>query len=170
MLICLFNHCFVNHKYHDGQAMRLKFITPLFMLALLGACEPTIANRGNILDPDKLSTVRVGTSTREEVAANLGTPTMVSTFDDKTWYYVGRQTEQYSFFDPEVIKQKAVELKFNDEGVVIALNDLDLSEAQNVSPVDRSTPTYGNDDTFIIQLLGNLSHPTPGTQARKEGQ
>ena len=150
--------------------MRLKILSSLLLIGLLSACEPTLANRGNILDPDKLQAVKVGTSTREEVANNLGSPTMVSTFDDKVWYYVGRQTEQYSFFDPEVVKQKAVELQFNDEGIVTAVNDLDLSAARDVSPVDRRTPTYGNDDTFIKQLLGNLSHPTPGTQARKEGQ
>ncbi len=150
--------------------MRLKILSTLFVLGLLSACEPTIANRGNILDPDKLAEVTVGTSTREQVAATLGTPTMISTFDDKVWYYAGRQTEQYSFLDPEVLKQKAVEIKFNDEGVVTEVANLDLSEAQNVSPVERSTPTYGNDDTFIKQLLGNLSHPTPGVDTKREGQ
>jgi outer membrane protein assembly factor BamE (lipoprotein component of BamABCDE complex) len=150
--------------------MRLTILSMLLMAGLLSACEPTIANRGNILDPDKLAEVKVGTSTREEVVASLGSPTMVSTFDDKIWYYAGRQTKQYSFFDPEVMKQKAVEVYFNDEGVVTAVNDLDVSKAQDVSPVDRRTPTYGNDDTFIKQLLGNLSHPTPNMDSRKEGQ
>lgn len=150
--------------------MRLKTLSLLSFCFLLAACEPTIANRGNILDPDKLAEVKVGTSTREEVATHLGTPTMVSTFDDKVWYYAGRQTEQYSFFDPIVLKQKAVEVRFNDEGIVTALNDLDLSAAKDISPVDRRTPTYGNDDTFIKQLLGNLSRPTPSMDSRREGQ
>lgn len=160
---------FLNHKSDGGQAMRLKIFS-LLVLGFLCACEPTIANRGNILDPDKLANVKVGTSTREEVASTLGSPTMVSTFDEKTWYYAGRQTEQYSFLDPEVIKQKAVEIKFNDEGIVTAMNDLDLSQAKDIDPVDRRTPTYGNDDTFIKQLIGNLSHPSPKTSSKHEGQ
>jgi outer membrane protein assembly factor BamE (lipoprotein component of BamABCDE complex) len=140
----------------------------LFALALT-ACEPTIANRGNILDNDKLAEIKAGTSTREDVATKLGTPTEVSTFDDKVWYYVGRQTEQYSFFDPEVTKQKAVEIRFDDKGTVVAVNNLDLSDAQDIDPVDRETPTYGKDNTFIQQLIGNLSHPTT-MQQKKEGQ
>jgi len=150
--------------------MRLKNFSFLAFAALLAACEPTIANRGNILEPDKLAEVKVGTSTREQVATTLGTPTEISTFDDKIWYYVGRQTEQYSFLDPEVLKQKAIEVRFDDQGVVTALNNLDLSEAHDVTTVDRRTPTYGNDDTLVRQLLGSLSHPLPNMNNKQEGQ
>lgn len=148
--------------------VRLRALLPLLVLAL-AACEPTVANRGNILDSDKVAEVKPGSSTREDVATRLGTPTQVSTFDDKIWYYIGRQTEQYSFFDPEVVKQKAIEIRFDDQGVVTSVTDLDLAEAQDITPVDRTTPTYGRDNTLIQQLLGNLSHPTP-MQAKKEGQ
>ena len=149
--------------------MRLKIITCTILALTLAACEPTVANRGNILDADRLAEIKTGTSNREDVASKLGSPTQVSTFDDKTWYYIGRQTEQYSFLDPEVIKQKAVEIHFDDQGIVTAVNDLNLADAKDVDPVDRETPTYGRDDTLIKQLLGNLSHPSPMTQ-KKEGQ
>jgi outer membrane protein assembly factor BamE (lipoprotein component of BamABCDE complex) len=152
-----------------GKTMRFKLPGLLFLAALLGACEPVIANRGNILDADKLAEIKAGTSTREEVATKLGTPTQISTFDDKVWYYVGRQTQQYSFLDPEVVKQKAVEIRFDDQGVVTTVTDLNLAEAHDIEPVDRATPTYGRDDTFIKQLIGNLAHPTP-MQNKQEGQ
>lgn len=149
--------------------MPSKLTLAAFLVFFLSACEPTVANRGNILDNDKLGEIKAGESTREEVATKLGTPTQVSTFDDKTWYYIGRQTEQYSFLDPDVVKQKAVEIRFDDNGVVTSVTDLDLASAQDVDPVDRTTPTYGHDDTFIKQLIGNLSHPGL-RQDKKEGQ
>jgi outer membrane protein assembly factor BamE (lipoprotein component of BamABCDE complex) len=149
--------------------MKHRILFALGIALLLAACEPTIASRGNILEPDKLAEIHAGTSTREDVATKLGTPTQISTFDDKTWYYIGRQTQQYSFLDPEVLKQKAVEIKFDDQGVVTAVNDLDLSQAEYVDTVGRSTPTYGNDNTLIQQLIGSLSHPVP-KQAKQEGQ
>jgi outer membrane protein assembly factor BamE (lipoprotein component of BamABCDE complex) len=136
----------------------------LGLAALLAACEPTIANRGNILEPEKLAEVKAGTTTREEVVAKLGTPTEVSTFDDKTWYYVGRQTKQYSFLDPEVVKQQAIEVKFDDKGVVTAVNNLDLSQAQDVEMAAGATPTYGRNDTFLRQLLGDVAHPSVAGQ------
>lgn len=153
----------------EPRGMRLKTLNLALLTLILAACAPTVANRGNILDADKLQEIKAGTSTREDVATKLGTPTQVSTFDDKVWYYIGRQTEQYSFLDPEVVKQKAVEIRFDDKGVVTAVDDLNLSDAHDVEMVDRATPTYGRDDTFIKQLIGNLSHPSP-MQAKKEGQ
>lgn len=151
--------------------MQLRLIYVFFLPILLAACEPTIANRGNILETEKLADIKVGSSTREDVASKLGTPTETSTFDDKTWYYVGRQTQQYSFLDPEVTKQQAIEINFDDKGVVTQVATLDLSKAQDINPVARSTPTYGNDNTFIEQLLGNLGHPVPNVGNNKqEGQ
>jgi len=139
---------------------RLPHIAMPALALLLCACEPTIANRGNILQPDKLAQVKAGKSTREEVVAALGTPTEVGTFDDKNWYYIGRQTEQYSFLDPEVLKQQAVQVRFNDDGVVAAVAFLDLSQARDIDPAAGETPTYGRSDTFIRQLLGDIARPT----------
>ncbi len=136
---------------------------------LLSACTPTMANRGNILDQDKLAEVQPQSSTREQVASALGTPTAISTFDDKTWYYVGRQTAQYSFFDPIVVKQQAIRVQFNDDGIVREIRLMDLSEAHDIDAIERATPTYGNDDTFIRQLLGNLGHATPNMGTHRQG-
>ncbi len=131
---------------------------PLLALAL-AACEPTIATRGNILDPDKMQQVEIGKSTREDVALTLGSPTQLSAFDENVWYYIGRNTEQYAFLDPEVIQQKAVEIRFNEDGLVAAVRTFDPSLAENIAPASGKTPTYGRETTFIEQLVGNLGRP-----------
>ena len=135
---------------------------------LLAACEPTMVNRGNMLDADKLAEIKPGTTTREEVATRLGTPTQIGTFDENVWYYVGRRTEQYSFFDPEVIEQKAVAVRFNDQGVVTVVKKLDAAESQDIDPVTRRTPTYGHETTVLEQLLGNLSSKGLGPKNKKK--
>lgn len=149
--------------------MRLHSFVLVALLAGLAACQPVVANRGNILDQDALSEIKAGISTREEVASKLGSPTQISAFDEKVWYYIGRRTKQTSFFDPVVTEQKAVEVRFDDQGVVKEVKDLDVAGAKEVSPVSRSTPTYGRDDTFIKQLLGNLSRPRPMQNRREQG-
>lgn len=131
----------------------------LALVLALAACEPTVATRGNILDPDKMDQVEIGKSTREDVAKLLGTPTQVATFDENVWYYMGRNTEQYSFFDPEVVAQRAVEVRFNDDGIVTAMKTFDPTLAENIEPSGDKTPTYGHETTFIEQLVGNLGKP-----------
>ncbi len=139
----------------------------LSVFVALAACAPTVANRGNIIDSDTLTQIKPGTTTREEVATKLGTPTSVSTFDEKVWYYVGRQTEQYSFLTPEVLKQQAIEIDFDDKGIVTAAKNLDLSRAADAEPVDRSTPTFGQKNTLLRELLGDLSHPMPSMKNQR---
>ena len=139
------------------------------LAVLLTACEPTIANRGDNFDSDDFAKIIPGTTTREEVATLMGTPTSISTFDEKIWYYVGRQTKQYSFLDPEIIGQQAAQVVFNDQGVVTEANKLDLSKTADVETVERTTPTYGQENTFLKQLLGDLSHPMPNIKDKHGG-
>ncbi|MFA4995254.1 MAG: outer membrane protein assembly factor BamE [Bdellovibrionales bacterium] len=131
------------------------------LLAALTACQPTVANRGNMLDPELCAQIKPGETTREEVATKLGTPTAVSTVDENTWYYVGRQTEQISFLSPKVLQQQALEVNFDDRGIVTAVSNLDVSKAAEASPVDRETPTFGQRNSFLKELLGDLRHPRP---------
>ncbi len=139
------------------------------LLAGLCACAPTMANRGHIVDMERVSEIKTGESTREDVVRVLGSPTQVSTFDEKIWYYFGRSTKQYSFRDPEIIEQKAFEIRFNDEGIVVMSAVLDSAAARTVDPVDRRTPTYGHETTVLEQLLGNLGRPSglAGKESRK---
>lgn len=125
------------------------------VVGISSACTPTVVNRGNIPDPDRLAELKIGTSTREDVSTKLGTPTQTGTFDENVWYYYGRTTEQYAFFDPKVINQEAIEVRFDDEGIVKSVQKL-APTTQDVNPVDRRTPTYGHETTFVEQLLGNL--------------
>ncbi len=131
------------------------------VLLALGACEPTVANRGMLLEPEQLAQIRPGVTTREDVAVKLGSPTAVSTVDENTWYYVGRQTKQVSFFMPKVLKQQAVEVQFDDKGVVKEIAKLDLPEASDTEPVDRETPSYGHENSVLQEVLGSFKRARP---------
>jgi outer membrane protein assembly factor BamE (lipoprotein component of BamABCDE complex) len=58
----------------------------------LAACVPTVDQRGNLPEPDKLAGIRPGATTKDEVAKILGTPSSTAVFDNKTWYYISRRT------------------------------------------------------------------------------
>jgi outer membrane protein assembly factor BamE (lipoprotein component of BamABCDE complex) len=149
----------------------MKFLTlPMMAVAALAitACTPITANRGNMVDPEKLAEIKTGTSTREEVATKIGSPSHVSTFDETVWYYIGRRTEQFSFLDPEVIDQRVIKITFDDQGVVKTVDKLDTTAARDVDPVDRTTPTYGRETTLLQDLFGNVGRP--GIPMDKKGQ
>jgi len=151
----------------------MKTIAALFALALLAlsvsACEPVLAKRGNLVSEDDLKQVTIGQSSREDVARILGTPTQMSTFDDKIWYYIGEETEKTSFFTPEITDQKIVAVQFTPEGKVQKMSRGGLKYAEDITPNPETTPSYGKEVSLVQQLLGNLGRPTV-PKSNKAGQ
>lgn len=133
---------------------------PILLLLALTACTPTLEKRGNILEDSQISQIKVGDSTREDVAKILGTPTQMATFDDKVWYYIGQRTEQEAFFDPELKEQRIVTVEFTPEGKVAAINQGGAEKVRAITPSADKTPTYGKQLSVVQQLLGNLGRPT----------
>jgi outer membrane protein assembly factor BamE (lipoprotein component of BamABCDE complex) len=120
------------------------------------ACTPRLDVRGNLPDPDNVLAVQPGVTTRDQVAQLLGSPSTVGTFDDKTWYYMSKRTETTSFFDPKVLDQEVLIVKFDDSGVVSDMQLYGDEKAQAIQPVERTTPNLGQEMTVLQQLVGNL--------------
>jgi outer membrane protein assembly factor BamE (lipoprotein component of BamABCDE complex) len=120
-------------------------------------CAPSVDQRGNLPNPDKLTEIHAGSTTKDEVAKILGTPSSVSVFNnDKSWYYISRRTSQTAFFDPNVLDQQVYIVNFDDQGVVKAVDHKVLEDGKEITPVARATPAPGRELSFLEQLIGNL--------------
>jgi outer membrane protein assembly factor BamE (lipoprotein component of BamABCDE complex) len=122
----------------------------------LAGCSTTVEQRGNLPPPDELAQIHPGKTTKDQVVKILGTPSSVSVFNDKDWYYVSLRTKQFSFFDPKVLDQQVYIVDFNDDGIVKAVGHKTLVDGKEVVPVARVTPAPGRELTFLEQLIGNL--------------
>lgn len=123
--------------------------------AVLAACTPTQATRGNIVEDFRMAEIVPGVSTRTSVLQSLGSPSTQAPFDENVWYYIGQKTEKTGIFDPKVVDKKIVVVAFNNEGVVQTIEKVDAAEI-DVPNVRRKTPTSGNEITVMQQLLGNV--------------
>jgi outer membrane protein assembly factor BamE (lipoprotein component of BamABCDE complex) len=123
---------------------------------LLAGCAPMIDQRGNLPDETKLASIKPGVTNKEAVSQLLGTPSSVSTFSDKTWYYISRRTETTAFFAPEVVDQQVVKVGFDDSGVVADVERRGLADGRLIDPSPRVTPSAGRELNLFEQLLGNL--------------
>ena len=133
-----------------------KLLFSIVVAALLGACTPKIDVRGNLPDPERLSEITPGEHTRDEIREILGTPSTVAVFDQETWLYLSQRTQTLAFFEPEVIERHVVILKFDDKGVVTKVDTLSAENGKKIVPVDRTTPTAGNEFGLIEQMFGNM--------------
>jgi outer membrane protein assembly factor BamE (lipoprotein component of BamABCDE complex) len=122
----------------------------------LAGCSTFVDQRGNLPDAERLAQVQPGVSTREQVQQLLGTPSSTSTFDDSTWYYISKKTEQWAFLAPETLEQTVIAIDFDPDGRVRDIRRRGLDDAKEVAMVDRATPTPGKTLGFFEQLFGNL--------------
>lgn len=143
-------------KEKAGTPMR-KFSTAIvFSACLLAACETRIETRGNLPDPDLLETVQASDHSRDQVAQILGSPSTTAMFENETWFYMSERRETFAFFEPEILERKIVIIQFNESGLLKTVAEVSLENGRIITPVDRETPTLGNDLNAIEQMLGNI--------------
>ncbi len=151
----------------------MRYCAPLLLViaTVLGACsalEYPPQTRGNKVTEDQMKDLVPGTSTRNDVASLLGTPTAKATFDDNTWIYISEVTQPRVARVQGVNSQNVVIASFDDRGVLKTIKQLDQADAKPVSVVSRATPSPGSESSFMQQLLGNVGKFTAGPAASTE--
>lgn len=136
-------------------------VTMLVGLALLAACSPRTAIRGNLVTESQVVRIKVGESSRNSVAQMLGPPSARSTFDKKIWYYIGTREEKWAFMNPGVEEQRIVAVYFDDRGTVERVRRYSEADARDIDVVSRETPTTGRSVGFFEQIFGNLGARAP---------
>lgn len=126
------------------------------LVIALTACAPRVDPRGNLVDAELLEELSPGDQSKDEVAELLGSPSSIANFGEETWYYISKRTETVAFFEPDVKERQVIIIKFGKDGRVSKIEKLGMQEARAVSPVERETPSSGNEIGVFQQLFGNL--------------
>lgn len=144
--------------------MRPAFLVLLLLPSLLGCSiiETPRTLRGHRVDPDLLSELVVGTSTRKDVESLIGSPTARATFDDNQWIYISQTTHTRIGQTPGVLKQNVTVLSFDPSGVLRAVKRLDEADGRDVAMASGATPSPGSEASFLQQLLGNVGRYNVG--------
>ena len=120
------------------------------------ACAPKTAVRGSIPTKDQIALVTPGVHGQEDVKTILGSPSVISTFDDSTWYYIGRHTKQWAFFKTKTIEQQVLIIRYDANGTVDRISRLDKKDGREIELVERETPSAGKKLGILEQLFGNI--------------
>lgn len=132
----------------------------------IAGCAPRIDQRGNKPDEDQVVQINPGVDDKNRVSELIGTPSTISTFDDRTWYYISKRTETTAFLDPKVVDQEILAINFDETGIVQSMKIYGQEDGRTIAYVDRTTPTEGTSLTIIQQLLGNLGRFNPSNDSR----
>jgi outer membrane protein assembly factor BamE (lipoprotein component of BamABCDE complex) len=134
---------------------------------LLAACSNPISVRGQIPDTERVEAIKAGVHGRQDVFELLGTPSTISTFEDRKWYYIGQKSIEVAFKKPEILERSVLVVSFDGSGRVDDKVLYTLDDGREIDPVDRITPTEGRELTIMQQLLGNLGRLPGPSQGRE---
>src|SRR3546814_6592966 len=121
---------------------------------------PTLRS-SDLPGPADVAGSQPGSHIRQDIIDLLGSPSTVSTFEDRKWYYIGQKTQQVAFMKPEVLDRNVLVITFDETGLVEGTQHYDMADAQNVDPVGRETPTEGRrseEHTSELQSLLRISY------------
>jgi outer membrane protein assembly factor BamE (lipoprotein component of BamABCDE complex) len=135
---------------------RTSLLAIVLACALTASCAPDRSLTGNLPRPEKLSMVKSGFTTQNEVRELLGPPSNVGTFNNKVWYYISQTTEDVPMNVPQVRGRNIVIIRFDDNGVVENVQNLDQTAGREIEPVDRTTPSAGHEPNLLRDLFGNI--------------
>jgi outer membrane protein assembly factor BamE (lipoprotein component of BamABCDE complex) len=134
-----------------------------------GIIDASVDTRGNKVDQELLANLVPGVQTKSDVSALLGSPTATNVFGEESWFYIGGVTQNRIGRKDALIDQEVVAVRFDQRGVVQRVDVITMADAARVEPVDRVTPTPGNDVSFMGMLLGNIGRFSPGGAASRQG-
>ncbi|PHR93323.1 MAG: cell envelope protein SmpA [Robiginitomaculum sp.] len=126
------------------------------MALSLAACNPTLRNHGYIAAEDKPQAVEANSDTKASVLARLGNPSVKSTFDEDTWYYLSSVRQRLAYLRPLTESRTITAITFNEDGQVLKVAEYGLENGQYVNYVDRETPTRGRELSLLEQVFGTI--------------
>lgn len=131
----------------------LKVSLVVGLAALTAACGNGRGVRGYIFDQELAGAITPGVDNRASVQATLGSPTIASTFDENTWYYVSTTVRIRPVFWPDAKEHRVMAVQFSDKGVVADVTNYDLEHMREITPVADKTPTKGKKLNIFQQLF-----------------
>jgi len=117
------------------------------------ACTPRVDVRGNVAENEDMIRIRQGVTKASEVRKVLGSPSTVSAFDSKTWYYVSKREEALAFFRPTTTQHRVIELRFDNAEIVQDIRTYSLKDAREVARVSRVTKADGGEPGIFRSLV-----------------
>ena len=132
------------------------------LLALsLAACTSNMAlvtkrTQGYEISDSAMAQVRAGQS-QDLVVLVLGSPQSTNTFGDQTaWYYVETKVQQTSFGLTSIESRTVLAVYFDKNKKVIDKAVYTLKDGKAVTIESRRTASYGEDRTFVEQILSSF--------------
>src|SRR5437660_9257838 len=125
--------------------------------AALGGCTGEQFQKGYILPPGALEQIPIGAS-QDQVLIVMGTPSTVATLDGEVFYYISQRSERMvAFMNQKLVDQRVIAIYFDKNRRVRRLANYGLQDGKIFDFISRTTPTSGQEMSYLAPLFKLLS-------------
>ena len=129
----------------------------LLVGTMLAACTGEQFQKGYILPPGALEQIPIGAS-QDQVLIVMGTPSTVATLSGEVFYYISQRTSRpVAFMNQRVVDQRVIAVYFDKNRQVRRLANYGLKDGKIFDFVSRTTPTSGQEMSYLTPLFKLLS-------------
>ncbi len=144
----------------SGVKVRARCVVGALLAAIslaAAGCSGTsfsqVYQRGYVLPEGALEQIPMGAS-QEQVLIVLGTPSTVATVSGEVFYYISqRGVQSVAFMQQSVTDQRVIAVYFDKDRRVQRLANYGLKDGKVFDFVSRTTPTGGNELSYISFML-----------------
>ena len=123
----------------------------------LAACTGEQFQKGYILPPNALEQIPIGAS-QDQVLIVMGTPSTVATLDGEVFYYISQRSERpVAFMNQKLVDQRVIAIYFDKNRQVRRLANYGLKDGRIFDFISRTTPTSGQELSYLTPLFKLLS-------------
>ncbi|OWZ25625.1 outer membrane protein assembly factor BamE [Wolbachia endosymbiont of Wuchereria bancrofti] len=100
----------------------------IFLILLFLVSCHTIHNHGAPgISIELWNKIKVGDD-KEKVIHTLGSPTLISKFDEHIWYYISYKVKQVNFLGKRKYSSKSLQISFDQDDKVTNVEEIDVLE------------------------------------------
>ncbi|MFI4984323.1 MAG: outer membrane protein assembly factor BamE [Rickettsiales bacterium] len=133
-----------------------KVLSSIALIAALSGCAKEYYHHGYSFEQNNVALIKVGQANEDLVLRELGSPTSKSKTGGLTYYYIESTSEKLAFLDPKIIEQRVLTIAFDDKGVVKAIKENSLNDANDIAFSEDLIEIKGNTLSPIEQIFSNI--------------
>jgi len=142
------------------NSARAVLLASAMTLALAGCGVQQVSRHGYVPDEGALDQIQIGSS-REQVELIMGTPSTTATLGDEVYFYISETRKQMLFLKPNVVDRRVLTFYFDNDGRLNRIANFGIQDGKVFDFISRTTPTRGDDLTFLRQIFGNIGNINP---------
>lgn len=134
----------------------LRYFLVIFVVVLVSACTIKTQDHGYDFNNEDLKKLKVQRPSKEEVRRIMGEPSVISSIDTNSWYYISLKTKNIAILKPKISKYKVLELKFDKKDRVYEVIDYSNDKIKKLDFNKWESPSRGSKDDLLQDFIYNM--------------